>query len=64
MSLKLEQFRSLAATQALLFDLLETKKRPKTVKELKARVFRVLRHWPPLREGGEPMFSQDTFKKL
>ena len=62
MSLRLQQYRSLASTQALLYDLLQKKTRPDSVKELKARVHRCLRHWPPLKEGGEPMFSQDNFK--
>lgn len=61
MSLKREQFRSLAVTQAFLFDLLDPKRRPKTVKELKDRAHRCLRHWPPLKTDGEPMFSKDNF---
>jgi hypothetical protein len=62
MSLAYEQYRSLATTRDLLYDLLSPKQRPKTIKELKRRVHQALRHYPPLRENGEPMFSQDNFK--
>lgn len=63
MSLYREQTRALATTRDLLYDLLAPKQRPKTVKELKLRVHQALRHFPPLRENGEPMFSQDNFSK-
>lgn len=42
-------------------DLLFTDTRPKTVKELKARAYSCLRHFPHLKENGEPIFSQDSF---
>lgn len=61
MSLKYEQYHSLKKTQNFLRDLLTTDSRPKTVKELKARAYSCLRHFPFLRENGEPMFSQDNF---
>jgi hypothetical protein len=61
MSLKYEQYHSLKKTQSFLRDLLFTDTRPKTVKELKARAYSCLRHFPHLKENGEPMFSQDNF---
>jgi hypothetical protein len=64
MSLKFEQYESLKRTRELLFDLLDPKKRPKSVKETRNRVFSCLRHFPPLREDGEPVFSNDDFKRL
>jgi hypothetical protein len=61
MSLRYEQYHSLLKTQNFLRDLLFTDTRPKTVKELKQRAYSCLRHYPFLKENGEPMFSQDTF---
>jgi hypothetical protein len=61
MSLKYEQHHSLKKTQSFLRDLLFTDTRPKTVKELKDRAYSCLRHFPHLKENGEPMFSQDGF---
>jgi hypothetical protein len=58
MSLKSEQYESLRRTRELLYDLLDSKKRPKSVKETKDRASRCLRHFPPLREDGEPLFSK------
>jgi hypothetical protein len=49
-------------TREFLHDLLQSDTRPKTVKELKERARRCLRHYPFLKEDGEPMFSQDDFK--
>lgn len=59
MSLKHEQHRSLLLTREFLFDLLFTDTRPKTVGEIKKRANQCLKHFPPLREDGEPMFSKD-----
>lgn len=61
MSLKYEQYHSLKKTQNFLRDLLSTDTRPKTVKELKDRAYSCLRHFPHLKENGEPMFSRDNF---
>ena len=61
MSLRREQYQALLRTKQLLRDLTLPATRPKTVKELRSRVFSCLRHWPALRENGEPMFSQDPF---
>jgi len=61
MSLRYEQYHSLKKTQSFLRDLMFTDTRPKTVKELKARAYSCLRHFPYLKENGEPMFSQDGF---
>jgi len=61
MSLRYEQYLSLQMTRDFLYDLLDARKRPKTVKATKEKAYRCLRHFPPLRENGEPMFSQDSF---
>lgn len=62
MSLKYEQYRSLLTTREFLFSLLTTETRPKTIGELKARACNCLRHFPFLKEDGEPVFSKDDFK--
>jgi hypothetical protein len=61
MSLRYEQEASLLMTRELLLDLLNTSTRPKTVKELKERARRCLRHFPPLDKDGKPIFSTDSF---
>jgi len=61
MSLRYEQHESLRRTKEFLFDLLYTETRPKTVKEMKSRVRKCLRHFPPLTETGEPLFSNDPW---
>ena len=61
MSLRYEQLNSLVKTQKFLRDLLYTDTRPKKVSELKERAYRCLRHFPHLKENGEPMWSQDDF---
>lgn len=61
MSLKYEQYRSLKYTKEFLRDLLFHDTRPKTVKLLKERALRCLRHFPALAEDGRPNFSQDSF---
>jgi hypothetical protein len=61
MSLKYEQRRALLKSRDLLRDLLDPKRRPKTVKELRERAACALRHFPFLDERGEPLWSQDEF---
>jgi hypothetical protein len=61
MSLKYEQRRALLKARDLLCDLLDTQKRPKTVKEMRVRVLSALRHFPMLDYRGEPLWSQDEF---
>jgi hypothetical protein len=61
MSLRHEQRRALLRSRDLLCDLLDTQKRPKTVKEMRVRVLSAIRHFPFLDERGEPMWSQDEF---
>lgn len=61
MSLKFEQRRALLKSRALLYDLLNPKKRPKTIKELRQRVSSAVRHFPPLDKRGEPLWSMDEF---
>lgn len=58
MSMKDEQYNSLRLTKEFLYDLLDTKKRPKTQKEMTDRVKRCLRHYPFLEADGKPMFSR------
>jgi len=61
MSLRYEQYEALRRTRELLHELMFTETRPKTVKEMKARVSRCLRHFPPLTETGQPIFSNDPW---
>ena len=58
MSLLHEQHRSLLHTRQLLFDLLNHHARPKTVRELKDRAGRCLKHFPPLDMDGKPIWSR------
>jgi hypothetical protein len=58
MSLKHEEYAALKRSQELLYDLLDSKRRPKTVKELKDRVSRCIRHFPMLDKDGKPFFSK------
>jgi hypothetical protein len=58
MSLKHEQFTALLRTRELLFDLLDSKKCPKTRREMKERAYRCLKHFPFLDKDGEPLFSK------
>ena len=62
MSLKNEQFRALVITQEFLRDLLTVDQYPKTKKEMRDRAYRCLRHFPHLKDTGEPMFSLDDFE--
>ena len=62
MSLRHEQRRALLKARDLLRDLLHPSTRPKTVKELRERASRALRHYPFLDDRGEPMWSQDEFE--
>ncbi len=59
MSIRREQYRALLYTRKLLTDSLTKNTRPKSVKELKQRASQCLRHFPPLRDNGEPLFSDD-----
>lgn len=56
MSLRYEQYYSLLFTKEFLRDLM-LKHMPR--KEMKERIRRCLRHYPPLTKVGKPMFSQD-----
>ena len=62
MSLRYEQYYALYKTHEFLRDLLHGSTRPKTGKELKDRAYSCLRHFPFLKENGEPMFSRDDFE--
>jgi len=64
MSLRYEQEASLLMTREFLLDLLNTSTRPKTVKQLKERAKRCLRHYPPLDAHGNPIFSNDDFSNV
>jgi hypothetical protein len=61
MSLRYEQGEALKRTRDLLYDLLDPKARPKTVKEMRVRASSALRHFPMLDERGEPLWSKDSF---
>ena len=61
MSLRYEEYHSLLITREFLYDLMNSKKRPKTVKELKRRASKCLKHYPFLNENGMPIFSNDNF---
>jgi hypothetical protein len=58
MSLRYEQYSSLKQTKDFLRELLQ-KNMPRS--EMKKKIIRALRHYPPLDEKGKPMFSQDEF---
>jgi len=58
MSIKTEQYRALKMTREFLSG-----KRPTTVKEWNEKTSRCLRHFPFLKETGEPIFSKDEFTK-
>ena len=62
MSLKYEQYNSLKYTKEFLYKLLDTKqtKVPKPIREEAARC---LKHFPFLKENGEPIFSNDNFNQ-
>lgn len=62
MSLRFEQYHALKKTQQFLRDIYDPAKRPKTVKEWRLRASSCLRHFPFLKEDGEPIFSKDDFK--
>lgn len=61
MSLRLEQYHALHRTREFLRDLLTVDRYPRTKAEMRERACRCLKHYPFLRENGEPMFSQDNF---
>lgn len=62
MSLRYEQYWSLWKTRQFLYDLLSPSTRPKTIRELKQRALSCSRHFPHLKENGQPIFSKDRFK--
>jgi hypothetical protein len=64
MSLRYEQEASLLMTREFLLDLLRPNTRPKTVKQLKERAQRCLRHYPPLDVDGNPIFSSDEYSNV
>ena len=61
MSLRREQYWALKKTRQFLSDMLFPQTRPKTIKELKQRVFSCTRHFPSLDEHGRPYFSKDEW---
>jgi hypothetical protein len=63
MSLRYEQRNALKKCRDLLYDLLDPKARPKSVKELRQRASSALRHFPMLDERGEPLWSDDPFSE-
>lgn len=63
MSLRYEQYRSLKITRDFLRDLMTVDKYPKTKGEMRERVHRCMRHFPPLDDQGQPYWSRDEFTK-
>jgi hypothetical protein len=61
MSLRYEQYNALRKSRDLLRSLLTAEIRPKTVKELREKASRCLKHFPPLYESGQPIWSLDAF---
>jgi|694.fasta_scaffold06436_19 hypothetical protein len=61
MSLRFEQYNSLKKTRKFLQDLLHHSTRPKKVSDISKQASSCLRHFPFLKENGEPMFSNDNF---
>jgi len=61
MSLRYEQYNSLKRTWEFLRSLLAPGTRPKTVKELREKAYRCLRHFPTLHDTGQPLWSKDDF---
>jgi hypothetical protein len=59
MSLRCEQYRALHTTREFLTELMCSPRMSQ--KELKEKARRCARHFPPLMENGEPMFSNDNF---
>ena len=59
MSLRIEQYRALKMTNEFLFEMLDPKKTPRVPGDVRRRASHCLRHYPVLRENGEPMFSRD-----
>jgi len=62
MSVRYEQYGALKRTREFL-RLLLTTERPKKVSEIRKLAYSCLRHYPFLRESGEPMWSRDPFTK-
>jgi hypothetical protein len=61
MSLRYEQHRALLKARTLLRDMLDPAKRPKKAGEMRHRAADALRHFPALKDSGEPICSSDTF---
>ena len=57
MSVRSEQYNSLKKVRQYLIDELNPESRPKNHTERKKRILSCLRHFPFLKEDGEPMFS-------
>ena len=62
MSLKFEQYRALHSTREFMWDLLRPGLTPGVPRSIRDRASRCLRHFPLLKENGEPMFSRDEFE--
>ncbi len=59
MSIKREQYYSLKLTREFLFEILSMKSREIKLSTLKQKASRCLRHYPALRDSGEPVFSKN-----
>jgi hypothetical protein len=61
MSLRHEQYRALTSARNFMRELLDPSITKRVPKAVRARAYNVLRHYPMLRENGEPIFSNDSF---
>jgi hypothetical protein len=61
MSLRYEQHRALLKARALLRDMMDPQRRPRKAGEMRHRAADALKHFPPLTDAGEPLWSGDTF---
>lgn len=63
MSLRYEQYAALKKSEGLLKDLLDPSVTPRIPKRIRGLARHALRHFPPLTQIGQPIFSQDTLTK-
>ncbi len=61
MSLRYEQYNALKKTRAFLSNILCVGTDIKSLKAMRNAASDCLKHFPPLYENGQPVFSQDEF---
>ncbi len=62
MSLRHEQYSALLRTRDFMRGLIDAKKTPRVPLKVRMEALGCLRHYPFLKDDGEPMFSKDNFK--